>query len=180
MSQVILTKGDAASGGLPLRIELYTSGTYAEPELAGAAGAYLIEHAVSQELASGEIDIQMVGDRYPEAPAESATPSYNGDAYLVGRVAPGTGSGVPRTEFTGFFDGLANCQRLGFDETAADLWHPLFDGKPRFCLGRAMGDTTGFSSRQAFYDTLSDLKPIGILSKTSLKEVGFAAGLSCP
>ena len=168
-SRVIVTRGTTTT------VTMANQGTWQDGEPTGADGPILTELVEMAGLTGGGFSYRMVGDRSSAVPAAGAA---EGDAYMVAKLLPRSGgSSGYETEYVGFFKGDARCQSTGFDEGAADLWHPTFSG-PRFCIGRPYKGRT-FASRTELYNTLLDLQPVGLLSKSKLGPVALESGLSC-
>jgi len=169
VSQVTVTKDDGVS------LDVVSQGDMPDSELPGRDGDFLAEHVRARKLASGEVQLSLVGDRAAALPTPG---EYEGDSYLVSRLIPkaAPASGF-QTEFVGYFKGFQLFCRDGFDEAAPNLWQPGLTG-PRFCIGRPFGGQR-FTSQAQFKGTLADLQPVGLLSKTTLESVQLADDLSC-
>jgi hypothetical protein len=159
-----------------LKLSIRTEGEWSD-DAASTAG-YLVEASEATRDASGVIELRAVSDFGTAKPDP-----FDGGAYLVGRLSPvagpaGEGSRRKMSQaFVGYDRRFSERCGAGFDEAAADLWHPDGDG-PRFCLGRPAG-AKRFGSVAGFHATLADLQPIGIQPKAALAPVALPAGLSC-
>lgn len=145
----------------------------------GNDGLAIVEHMVL-EKSSSSLSLRSVLDRY-----EGIIPTeFEGERYLVGRLTPRANSqNQGLKSYTSDFIAWskhakrAACQGGVFNETATDLWQPDGDG-PEFCIGRR---ATGIRFRdiEEFAMHAAQLKPIGILSKTSLGMVTMPNEASC-
>ena len=147
-------------------VQILTETEWERPTDYNVDGDNLIEILESKILSDKSIEMKAVSDWYDTAPSQ-----HEGDQYLVGKIAAdATG------EFVSYIkSGL--CPN-GFNEAAANLWNPSFDGSPRWCFGRAV-ETPALYNNAALTAALGRLEPIGIISKDQLTGVEFDAGLSC-
>ena len=145
----------------------------------GNDGSAIVEHMVLEKSASS-LSLRSVLDRFQGViPAE-----FEGERYLVGRLNPlAKAESQGLKSYTSDFIAWSKhakrvaCQGGVFNETATDLWEPDGNG-PEFCIGRR---ATGkrFRDIAEFAAHTAQLKPIGILSKTSLGVVTMPNEASC-
>lgn len=164
VSKIVATKGDSGAA----KLEVLMNGQWDAMAQDGEDGKGVAEHGVVNRLASGELQVSSVVDRFAEKPADGA---YEGDAYLVGRLVPGTATDAGKkhfdAEFLGYYDVLPRCASTAFDE--AD---------PKFCVGRPLGKKR-FTSLAQYKATVETLKGIPVQSRKSLVGVALDASLSC-
>jgi len=173
LSRVLMTSNGVVS------LDVTNQGSWPEPQLPGGDGEFITERAQVLRLATSELDIKIVGDR---GVAKAADGTYKGNVYLTGRLSPKATDPAGKvsfdTEYAGYFSGFkAGCQN-GFDDEAADLWHPPLTGEPHFCVGRPLGGKR-FTSLVEYYNTLSHLKTIGTLTKKDMTNVDLGSAASC-
>lgn len=169
VSRLVVEKGAAVS------IDLMTYGT-SSGDLPDEAGKGFVEHAVISRKENAEITVKSVTGLFAEEPADL---QYNGAYYLTGRMTPDakTGDKPYVQQFVAYYQGYKLLCKNGFDEDAADLWHPAA-ASPGFCLGRPAGQKK-FDSFQNFADTVADLEGVGIVSRKTLAPVVLSPELGC-
>lgn len=171
LSRYVVTRDPAKN----VALDVQTFGVFDDGSTTTVDGFGIAERARAQRDAAGVLSVTTVADRFP---GEVAPAAFEGDFYLVGKLAPRAGESQRfDAGFVSYSKGAPALCRQGFDETAPDLWAPDFNG-PRFCLGRPLG-AKRFSSVEEFQQTTTQLQPVGLVPKAELGTVAFPTNLNC-
>jgi len=139
-------------------------------------GGGLVERVLAQRNnATGVILLRSATDRFSgDMPKE-----FSPDSYVSSRLTPHS-NGVKGydSSFIGYSKARKrqSC-RSGFDETAADLWHPKPDA-PQFCLSRAPAGER-LKTFDQFSALVASFEAVGIVKKADLETVSMPSGLTC-
>lgn len=175
MTQLTIEKSEVGT-----RYNLKTSGSWVANQPAQSDGNLFVEATETLRRNDGMIDIKYVADYFSTRPTDD---KFEGDSYLVGRLHTTnlkgkSGKNRSQKEFVAYFKGSSqDTCRNGFDENLASIWLPKAN-EPRFCLGRPLANNR-FKTLASFYETLTSLKPIGVLSRQTLSVPTFKDGLKC-
>lgn len=158
-----------------LALDVATLGTWSDPDEEDGRGGGLAERLFVDKGADGVATLRAVTDRF----AGAVPRTFDADAWLVGKMFPSTSA--RRGYDPAFVAYSASSQRhgcrAGFDENAADLWSPDFQG-PRFCLGRDKGNAPLFT-QEAFRKHVAGFENVGLAKEADLEAIALPPGLSC-